>query len=307
MGPARDAAAGPERDLRVDLPATPPHVHGAGRRPAVPPGCRSRSRYRRRRRRRRGRRCRGVVRRRPTWHRRPGASWCYNWTAGARARGDHEPRRRRQRQPRGARRSRTVTVARPDAARARSGTAPRRRRSRPSPTPRRVEVGVKFRADVDGYVTGVRFYKGRGNTGTHIGHLWTPRRHAAGARVTFTGETATGWQQVDLRRAGRRSPRTPPTSRRTTRRTAATPVDDGYFAPAGVDNAPLHALRERRRRRQRRLPLRHRRQLPDQTYRSENYWVDVVFDTPAARRHDAADGRRPSRRPARPGSAPTAT
>ena len=37
-----------------------------------------------------------------------------------------------------------------------------------------VELGVKFRADVAGTVTGVRFYKGTGNTGTHVGHLWTP-------------------------------------------------------------------------------------------------------------------------------------
>lgn len=46
-----------------------------------------------------------------------------------------------------------------------------------------------------GTVTGVRFYKGAGKTGTHVGHLWS----AAGANlgtVTFTGESATGWQQA---------------------------------------------------------------------------------------------------------------
>ena len=42
-----------------------------------------------------------------------------------------------------------------------------------------VELGVKFRSDVDGSVTGVRFYKGPQNTGTHVGHLWTRRRPAA--------------------------------------------------------------------------------------------------------------------------------
>src|SRR5262249_43755033 len=50
-----------------------------------------------------------------------------------------------------------------------------------------VELGVKFRSDIGGYVTGVRFYKGAGNTGTHVGHLWT----SAGtllAAATFTGE-----------------------------------------------------------------------------------------------------------------------
>src|SRR5438105_11531954 len=33
------------------------------------------------------------------------------------------------------------------------------------------ELGVKFRAQVGGQVTGVRFYKGSGNTGTHLGRL----------------------------------------------------------------------------------------------------------------------------------------
>ena len=58
-----------------------------------------------------------------------------------------------------------------------------------------VEVGVKFRTDVDGFVTGVRFYKGTGNTGTHVGNLWTASGTNLGA-VTFTDETATGWQQA---------------------------------------------------------------------------------------------------------------
>src|SRR5262249_16198017 len=39
--------------------------------------------------------------------------------------------------------------------------------------PAAVELGVKFRADLSGYVNGVRFYKGSGNTGTHVGNLWT--------------------------------------------------------------------------------------------------------------------------------------
>ena len=32
-----------------------------------------------------------------------------------------------------------------------------------------VELGVKFRTSVSGVVTGIRFYKGAGNTGTHTG------------------------------------------------------------------------------------------------------------------------------------------
>jgi Domain of unknown function (DUF4082) len=36
-----------------------------------------------------------------------------------------------------------------------------------------VEVGIKFRADVAGVITAVRFYKAAANTGAHIGNLWT--------------------------------------------------------------------------------------------------------------------------------------
>ncbi|MFP5388842.1 MAG: N,N-dimethylformamidase beta subunit family domain-containing protein, partial [Thermoleophilia bacterium] len=36
-----------------------------------------------------------------------------------------------------------------------------------------VELGVKFRSDVPGQITGIRFYKATANTGTHVGSLWT--------------------------------------------------------------------------------------------------------------------------------------
>ena len=32
---------------------------------------------------------------------------------------------------------------------------------------------MKFRATQAGYITGIRFYKGSGNTGTHVGSLWS--------------------------------------------------------------------------------------------------------------------------------------
>ena len=37
-----------------------------------------------------------------------------------------------------------------------------------------VEVGVKFESDVSGFITGLRFYKGPNNTGTHIGNSPVP-------------------------------------------------------------------------------------------------------------------------------------
>src|SRR5436309_4816146 len=58
-----------------------------------------------------------------------------------------------------------------------------------------VEIGVKFIANGSMQVQGVRFYKGSGNTGTHVAHLW----NSAGillATQNFTNENASGWQTV---------------------------------------------------------------------------------------------------------------
>ena len=60
-----------------------------------------------------------------------------------------------------------------------------------------VEVGTRFRADVTGYITAIRFYKGVQNVGPHVGNLWT----AGGtllSTVPFSGESASGWQEVAL-------------------------------------------------------------------------------------------------------------
>src|SRR5204862_7548287 len=50
-----------------------------------------------------------------------------------------------------------------------------------------VELGMKFRSDVNGYITGIRFYKGAGNTGTHIGNLWSANGSKL-ASATFSSE-----------------------------------------------------------------------------------------------------------------------
>jgi hypothetical protein len=60
-----------------------------------------------------------------------------------------------------------------------------------------VELGVSFTPSVSGAVTAISFYKGPGNGGAHVGHLWT----ASGgplATVSFSGETDAGWQTAPL-------------------------------------------------------------------------------------------------------------
>ena len=59
--------------------------------------------------------------------------------------------------------------------------------------PSSIEVGTAFSSSQAGTVTAVKFYKGTGNTGTHVGSLWSSNGTRLG-QVTFTNETATGWQ-----------------------------------------------------------------------------------------------------------------
>jgi hypothetical protein len=60
-----------------------------------------------------------------------------------------------------------------------------------------VEVGLRFKPDVDGWVAGVRFYKHLGNDGPHTGTLWATdgTELATGA---FAGESECGWQSLSF-------------------------------------------------------------------------------------------------------------
>ncbi|WP_345774846.1 DUF4082 domain-containing protein [Rhizobium sp. K102] len=60
-----------------------------------------------------------------------------------------------------------------------------------------INLGMKFQADTAGWITGIRFYKGADNTGPHNGYLWTASGTLLGS-VTFSNETASGWQTAQL-------------------------------------------------------------------------------------------------------------
>ena len=138
-----------------------------------------------------------------------------------------------------------------------------------------VEVGLKFKADLNGYINGVRFYKGSGNTGTHTGSLWTSGGTLL-AKATLANETASGWQQVLFA--------TPVAVTANTTYVASYHTDTGHYAANGnyfgsqVDGGPLHA------------PASGASggngvygygvsQFPTQSYQASNYWVDVVYNT----------------------------
>jgi hypothetical protein len=139
-----------------------------------------------------------------------------------------------------------------------------------------VELGVRFQSSQNGYITGIRFYKGAQNTGTHLGNLWSSNGSLL-ASVVFTNETATGWQQATFS--------TPVLITAGTVYIASYHTDVGryaedknYFSTSGVVNPPLEA--------------------PASTDggngvfvygpsafpkkkagKGQNYWVDVVFMT----------------------------
>ena len=103
--------------------------------------------------------------------------------------------------------------------------------------PASIEVGVQFQSSINGYITGIRFYKSSANTGTHIGSLWTSTGQLL-ASATFTNETASGWQQVNF------SQQVPITK--------DTTYVASYFAPTGT--TPRTAITSTRPRRWGRIP-----------------------------------------------------
>jgi hypothetical protein len=68
----------------------------------------------------------------------------------------------------------------------------------PTPDNSAIEVGVKVRPNLSGQITGLRFYKLDGNTGTHIASFWSSTGTLL-ASDTFKVETANGWQQVNFK------------------------------------------------------------------------------------------------------------
>ncbi len=59
------------------------------------------------------------------------------------------------------------------------------------------EMGVKVTATAAAEIRAVRFYKSAGETGTHVGRIWTSGGTSLGT-VTFANETASGWQTQQL-------------------------------------------------------------------------------------------------------------
>jgi Domain of unknown function (DUF4082)/Fibronectin type III domain/Bacterial Ig domain len=155
--------------------------------------------------------------------------------------------------------------------------------------PASIEVGVKFTTDTFGTASGVRFYKASANTGTHVGSLWTSTGQLL-ASATFTGESASGWQQVNFAQPVPLNPHTTYVASYFDPK-GHYAQDSGYFYPnpspgpdgsSSVDSPPLHALRDANGTTNGVFAYSGSSIFPSSTFNAENYWVDVVFAPAAA-------------------------
>ena len=140
-------------------------------------------------------------------------------------------------------------------------------------TPARSTWACSSSASGSGYITGVRFYKYSDNTGTHTGSLWSADGTLL-ATGTFSGESGSGWQELDF------SSPVPVTAGTTY--VASYHTDAGHYAitPSGlasaVTNGPLTALAGGGV-----YAYGSGNAFPSDTYNAANYWVDVVFSQSA--------------------------
>jgi hypothetical protein len=136
-----------------------------------------------------------------------------------------------------------------------------------------IELGMKFRSDVAGTITGVRYYKSSQDTGTHTGHLWSSTGTLL-STVTFTGGTASGWQQATLA--------TPVAITANTTYVVSYFSSAGYYSATGsyfttaTDNGNLHGLADGTDGANG-VYRYGTTAFPTNTWNSANYWVDVVF------------------------------
>ena len=135
---------------------------------------------------------------------------------------------------------------------------------------------MRFRSSQTGFITGVRYYKGPGATGVHVGSLWTNTGTQL-AQASFVNETPSGWQQVSFSNP------------------VAITADVTYviscFSPSGdyaaskpyftenLVNPPITGLKDGFDGPNGLFMYTAAPVFPTGSFQSSNYWVDVVFSS----------------------------
>ncbi|MFI7706020.1 DUF4082 domain-containing protein [Nonomuraea sp. NPDC049480] len=146
-----------------------------------------------------------------------------------------------------------------------------------SPDNRAVTLGVKFRSDSSGLIQGIRFHKGPQNTGTHTGGLWTTSGQLL-ASLTFTGESASGWQEGYFS--------TPVSINADTTYIASYHTTPGFWSytrpyfTSARKRGPLTALEDDFQGGNGVYTYGASHSFPTSTFIASNYWVDVMFVSP---------------------------
>ncbi|HSX43541.1 MAG TPA: DUF4082 domain-containing protein, partial [Candidatus Saccharimonadales bacterium] len=140
-----------------------------------------------------------------------------------------------------------------------------------------IELGVRFKSNVAGYVTGVRFYKSALNKGTHTGSLWDKSGKLL-ASVTFTGESASGWQTANFAQPVSVASGTVYTISYHAPQGHFS-INNNYFNKMALTNGHLTALRERSGQPNGVFTYTAGTSYPAQNGDGDNFWVDVLFST----------------------------
>lgn len=144
-----------------------------------------------------------------------------------------------------------------------------------------LELGVKFQVDVPGTIKSIRFYKATTADTVNIPvSLWTTGGTLVGQ--TTVSVSGTGWKTATFASPLPVSPDTTyvasyHVNSAVPGQAIGYPYTTQYFASSGIDNGPLHALASgldggNGVYRNSVTPA-----VPNQTFNSTNYWIDVVF------------------------------
>ncbi|HEY5137783.1 MAG TPA: DUF4082 domain-containing protein [Methylococcales bacterium] len=142
-----------------------------------------------------------------------------------------------------------------------------------------IELGFKFRTDVDGQISVIRFYRAVPIDSGYTVHLWSVTGELLGSGVAIEGQGPTpGWQKISLY---------PPVSIKAgqtyiasyyTSKGLYTIIENFFNDPkASLDNGPLHALRDGEDGSNGIYTYALGGGFPTESWHSSNYWIDVEF------------------------------
>ncbi|OAS26602.1 Mo-co oxidoreductase dimerization domain protein [Methylobacterium platani] len=163
---------------------------------------------------------------------------------------------------------RTLTVTAPTAQTLFSGSAKPQVINTADTDP--IELGVQFQSSTAGTISGIRFYKGSQDMGTHTGTLWSSTGQKL-ATTTFTGETTDGWQTATFS--------TPVTISPGTTYTASYHTDRGHYSSnVGYFTTPVTSGSLTASTNNGVFVYGSTSAFPTQTFQNSNFWVDVLFN-----------------------------